>query len=82
MVWDSDIQIIDVLYLGQPTTTIINIYNDPSCQSKSATSILQTLELPTNRPVIITGDWNLYHAMWANDTPNYRTNSQTETLIN
>jgi len=29
MVWDSDIQIIDVLYLEQPTTTIINIYNDP-----------------------------------------------------
>ena len=81
MVWDSDIQIINVLYPGQPTTTIINIYNDPLHQSKSAASILQTLELLTNRPVIITGDWNLYYAMWANDTCNYRTNSQTETLI-
>jgi len=81
MVRDSDIQIIDILYPGQPTTTIINIYNDLSCQSKSAASILQTLELPTNRLVIITGDWNLHHAMWANDTRNYRTNSQTETLI-
>jgi len=29
MVWDNDIQIIDILYPEQPTTTIINIYNDP-----------------------------------------------------
>jgi len=48
---------------GQLTTTIINIYNDPLRQSKSTANILQTLELPTNKPVIITGDWNLHYAM-------------------
>jgi len=61
---------------------IINIYNDLTHLDNNAICILQNLDLPTNRPVILTGDWNIYHAMWANDTWCYRTNHQTETLVN
>jgi len=63
LVRDRDIQVIDVLYPGQPTTMIINIYNDPTHLDNNAIHILQNLDLPTNRPVILTGDWNIYHAM-------------------
>ena len=82
LVRDRDIQVIDVIYPGQPTTMIINIYNDPTRLDNNAIRILQNLDLPTNRPVILTGDWNIHHAMWANDTRRYRTNHQTETLVN
>jgi len=53
LVRDRDIQAINVIYLGQPTTMIINIYNDPTCLDNNAICILQNLDLPTNRPVIL-----------------------------
>jgi len=82
LVRDRNIQVIDVIYPGQPTTIIINIYNNPTCLDNNAIHILQNLDLPTNKLVILTGDWNIHHAMWANDTRRYRTNYQTETLVN
>ena len=63
LVRDRDIQVINMIYPGQPTTMIINIYNDPTCLNNNAIYILQNLDLLTNRPVILTGDWNIHHAI-------------------
>jgi len=56
LVRDRDIQVIGVIYPGQPTTIIMNIYNDPTRLDNNVIYILQNLDLPTNRPVILTGD--------------------------
>jgi len=60
---------------------IINIYNDPACLNNNAIHIFQNLDIPTNRLVILTGDWNIHYAMWANNIQHYKTNHQTETLV-
>ncbi len=63
---DRDIQIIDIKQTNQPTTTIINVYNDTSglkgnCILKK---LIQT-EVPNDHPTIITGDFNLHHELWS-----------------
>lgn len=62
---DRDIQVLDVEQPGQPLTTLINVYNDPRLQQQSALNRLRNTNLPRDNPVIITGDFNLHHDMWA-----------------
>ncbi|KAF5319459.1 hypothetical protein D9619_008774 [Psilocybe cf. subviscida] len=50
-----DIQVLDVSQ-GNNTITIINVYNDPR---------LKELKLPSGRPTLITGDFNLHHILWS-----------------
>jgi len=65
IVEDHDIQILDIEQHNQPLTTLINIYNDPRLQQQSTLNCLHRTNLPTDHPVIITGDFNLHHDMWA-----------------
>ncbi|KAF9442633.1 hypothetical protein P691DRAFT_738773, partial [Macrolepiota fuliginosa MF-IS2] len=62
---DRDIQILNVSITGKPTTTIVNIYNDRNRREERATARLRRTALPTNQPVVITGDWNMHHHMWS-----------------
>ncbi|KAJ6509716.1 hypothetical protein DFH09DRAFT_1100650 [Mycena vulgaris] len=61
---DLDIQIVDVSQPGAPTTMYVNVYND-SKQARPAIERLMTLTFPTDRPVILLGDWNLHHKLWS-----------------
>jgi hypothetical protein len=65
---DRDIQILEIAQTNQPTSTIINIYND---SPKGELCILNQLRnnpiaLP-NHPTLITGDFNLHHPTWSRD---------------
>ncbi|PPQ73559.1 hypothetical protein CVT24_007444 [Panaeolus cyanescens] len=65
---DPDIQILDITQEGQGrqrTTTIINVYNDPSLKGACILKRLLDLELPNDHPLIITGDFNLHHILWS-----------------
>ena len=62
---DQDIQVLDITQQGQPTTMLINVYNDPRLQQQSALNRLHHTTLPRDHPVIITGDFNLHHDLWA-----------------
>ncbi|KAJ7223991.1 hypothetical protein C8J57DRAFT_990573, partial [Mycena rebaudengoi] len=65
---DLDIQVLDVEQSPHPTTTIVNVYSCPrgraSRRRSDAAKRLQRLRLPTDNPVIISGDINKYHTMW------------------
>ena len=62
---DCDIQILDIDQYNQPCTTLINVYNNPKLQQQSTLNCLRHTNLPQDHPVIITGDYNLHHDMWA-----------------
>lgn len=64
-----DIMVIDIVQEGQPTTCVVNLYNDPE-RANRQTSIaykLRHLELPHDRPIVLGGDWNLKHPLWSKD---------------
>jgi len=65
----ADLLVFDVVRPGQPTVTIVNIYNPPQHAKRqtSAVYILCTLNQPQNRPIILAGDWNLHHPYWSAD---------------
>ena len=62
---DRDVQVLDISQQGQPLTTLVNVYNDPRLQQQSALNRLRCITLPRDHPVIITGDINLHHDLWA-----------------
>jgi len=62
---NRDIQVLDVAQQGQPLTMFINVYNDPRLQQQSALNCLRRTNLPRDHPVIITGNFNLHHDLWA-----------------
>ena len=62
---DRDVQVLDISQQGQPLTTLVNVYNDPRLQQQSALNRLRRIALPRDHPVIITGDFNLHHDLWA-----------------
>ena len=66
IIQDPDIQILDITQTGKPTTTIVNIYNDPQKKRNSSAYRLRELALPTESHTILTGDWNLHHTLWSN----------------
>lgn len=62
---DWDIQVLDISQQGQPLTMLSNVYNDPRLQQQSVLNHLRHVGLPRDHPVIITGDFNLHHDLWA-----------------
>jgi len=58
---DWDIQILNIIHQGNPTTTIINLYNDHKWHDECATALLHTIFLSYNQPTIITGNWNIHY---------------------
>ena len=60
LIQDQDIQILNIIHQGNPTTTTINLYNDYKRHDECATALLCTIPLSHNQPTIITGDWNMY----------------------
>ena len=68
LIEDRDIQILEISQTNQPTTIIINVYNDSprgdQCILYKLRDIYHTL--PTH-PTIITGDFNLHHPTWSRD---------------
>ncbi|TFY57752.1 hypothetical protein EVJ58_g6827 [Rhodofomes roseus] len=62
---DLDLQILEVAQTPHPPTLLVNVYNDDKKQGrKSAMKRLQKITLPTDIPVIISGDLNLHHPLW------------------
>ena len=49
IIQDRDIQILSVSYPGNPTITIINLYNDKNCQNNRATKLIRRLPLISNQ---------------------------------
>ncbi|KAF5379794.1 hypothetical protein D9615_005662 [Tricholomella constricta] len=81
---DLDIQVLDVQQANFPTTTIVNIYSQPRVKSSigrrtDASVRLQTLQLPEDDPVIISGDWNQHHPDWS--TNNKPPSTKTRQLV-
>ena len=56
LIQDWDIQILNIIYQGNPTTTIINLYNDHKQHNECVTDLLCTISLSHNQPTIITGN--------------------------
>jgi len=56
LIQDRDIQILNIIHQGNPTITIINLYNDHKRRNECATARLHTIPLSHNQPTIITGD--------------------------
>ncbi|KAF5374648.1 hypothetical protein D9615_009020 [Tricholomella constricta] len=84
---DLDIQVLDIQQANYPTTTIVNIYNQPRSKNPTdrrpdASVRLQTLRLPEDDPVIISGDWNQHHPDWSigNRPPSTKTRQLVEWL--
>lgn len=62
---NPNLQVIDITQHGSETVTIVNIYNNPGLKRESPAWKLRQLNLPEDRPVILTGDWNLHHPLWS-----------------
>lgn len=62
-----DVMVIDLVQEGQPTICLVNIYNCPDRANRSSSVAfrLRYLNLPTDRPVILAGDWNIHHPLWS-----------------
>jgi len=56
LIQDQDIQILNIIHQDNPTTTIINLYNDHKCHDECVTALLCTIPLSHNQLIIITGD--------------------------
>ena len=56
LIQDQDIQILNIIYQDNPTTTIINLYNNHKWHNKYATALLHTIPLSYNQLTIITCD--------------------------
>ena len=77
---DQDIQILNIIYQGSPTTTIINLYNDHKQYNKYATTLLHTISLSHNQLIIITGDWNIYYYLQSS-SPNVNSSMKTDYMV-
>ena len=65
---DRDIQILEISQTDQPTTIIINVYNDTPRGDQCILYKLRDIyhSLPAH-PTLITGDFNLHHPTWSRD---------------
>ena len=79
LIQDRDIQILIIIHQGNPTTTIINLYNNHKCHDECATALLRTIPLFHNQPTIITDDWNMYYHLWS--FPNINSSMETDYMI-
>ena len=81
LVSNADIQVLQVDQPPNPPTLIVNIYNQRAGDDHNSWSVdrLRNIALPENVPVIISGDFNMHHPLWAIDEP--RPNPKAEVLI-
>jgi len=79
LIQDRDIQILNIIQ-DNPTTNIINLYNDHKCHDECATALLHTISLSHNQPTIITGDWNMHHYLWFS-SPNINSSMETDYIV-
>ena len=65
---DRDIQILEISQTEQPSTLVINVYNDSPRGDQCVLYKLRNIfnSLP-NHPTLITGDFNLHHPSWSRD---------------
>ncbi|KAG5637817.1 hypothetical protein DXG03_004314, partial [Asterophora parasitica] len=84
---DLDIQVLDIEQGTFPTMTVINLYSQPRAKSSlarhsDASTHLQRLRLPRDKPVILSRDWNKHHPDWSikNSPPSDRTRRLVEWL--
>ena len=72
LISDADIQILQVDQPPNPPTLIINVYNQRAGDDRNSWSIdrLRNIAIPENLPVIISGDFNTHHPLWAVGEPN------------
>ena len=80
LIQDRDIQILNIIHQDNPTTNIINLYNDHKRHDECATALLRTISLSHNQPTIITGDWNIYHHLWSS-FPNINSSMETDYMV-
>jgi len=80
LIQDRDIQILNIIHQGNPTTNIINLYNDHKRHDECATALLRTILLSHNQPTIITGDWNMHHHLWFS-SPNVNSSMETDYMV-
>ena len=68
LIEDRDIQILEITQTDQPTTIIVNVYNDSprgeQCILYKLREIFNTLPA---HPTLITGDFNLHHLSWSRE---------------
>ena len=68
LIEDRDIQILEITQTDQPTTIIVNVYNDSprgeQCILYKLREIFNTLPA---HPTLITGDFNLHHPSWSRE---------------
>ena len=80
---NRDIQVLDILQTNQPTVTIINIYNDtPKREECIAHKIQQTAGIIRPHPTIITGDFNMHHALWSREDRDLPHDQLVEDTVN
>ena len=80
LIQDRDIQILNIIHQGNPTTTTINLYNDHKRHDECATALLRTIPLSHNQPTIITGNWNMHHHLWSS-SPNVNSSMETDCMV-
>ncbi|KAJ7581607.1 hypothetical protein C8J56DRAFT_729011, partial [Mycena floridula] len=64
IVQDRDIQVLDISAPGIDLFTVVHIYHDGTRGRQGMAWRVRSLNLPKDRPVLITGDWNLHHNRW------------------
>lgn len=68
LIEDRDIQVLEINQTDQPSTSIINIYNDSpkgdQCILNKLRNIYATFP---NHPTLLTGDFNLHHPSWSRE---------------
>ena len=72
LISDADIQILQIDQPPNPPTLIINVYNQHAGDNRNSWSVnqLHNIVLPHNLPIIISGDFNMHHPLWAIGEPN------------
>jgi len=80
LIQDWDIQILNIIHQDNPTTTIINLYNNHKQHDECATALLHTIPLSHNQPTIITGDWNIHYHLWSS-SPNINSSRETDYMV-
>src|SRR5260370_42553554 len=84
---DLDFMILDIRCRGlrHPPTCLINLYNQMELgelqESVYTTDRLASVHLHLATPTIITGDWNLHHALWNSGIDTVSISARTQEVV-
>jgi len=81
LVSDADIQVLQVDQPPHPPTIVVNVYNQRAGDDNNSWSVdwLRNVALPEDLPVIVSGDFNMHHPLWAIDEP--QPDARTEAFV-